>query len=254
MGIQVRDLPAFHVAYMRYVGPYGAHGIPALWRRLRTWMEPRGLCTRDRARRRHAGPLPERPLPAREAPVSRDRAELAYYASQGPITDPGPQARALAGLPGDLRGLTRVVQGLVFHYFADEGIFGWRPPPERIAEIDTRHASAMLARLAALDARPLTEPRPPERRLVGCCRDFTVLLCTLARAQGIPVRARVGFARYFSPDFHVDHEIVEWWDAGQHRWRLADPELSERHLDHYRIGFDPFDVPRDQFLVGGGAW
>jgi transglutaminase superfamily protein len=186
--------------------------------------------------------------------VSRDRAELAYYASQGPITDPGPQAPALAGLPGDLRGLTRVVQGLVFHYFADEGISGWRPPPERIAEIDTRHASAMLARLAALDARPLTEPRPPERRLVGCCRDLTVLLCTLARAQGIPVRARVGFARYFSPDFHVDHEIVEWWDAGQHRWRLADPELSERHLDHYRIGFDPFDVPRDQFLVGGGAW
>jgi AraC family transcriptional regulator len=49
MRIQVRELPAFHVAYMRYVGPYGAHGIPALWRRLRTWMEPRGLCTPDRA-------------------------------------------------------------------------------------------------------------------------------------------------------------------------------------------------------------
>jgi transglutaminase-like putative cysteine protease len=68
----------------------------------------------------------------------------------------------------------------------------------------------MLARLTALDPGPLTAPRPPERRLVGCCRDFTVLLCTLARHQGIPVRARVGFARYFSPGFHVDHEIVEW--------------------------------------------
>jgi AraC family transcriptional regulator len=43
MPVQVRDLPAFHVTYMRYVGPYGAHGIPALWRRLRTWMAPRGL-------------------------------------------------------------------------------------------------------------------------------------------------------------------------------------------------------------------
>jgi hypothetical protein len=188
--------------------------------------------------------------------VSRESAAdpLAYYASQGPLTDPGPEAHALTGLPGDLPGLTRVVQGLVFHYFADEAIFGWRPPRQRIAEIDTRHASAMLARLAALDAGPLTEPRPPERRLVGCCRDFTVLLCTLARAQGIPVRARVGFARYFSLGFHVDHEIVEWWDAGQHRWRLADPQLSEHHLAHYRIGFDPFDVPRDQFLVGGRAW
>lgn len=48
MRVQVKALPAFHVAYMRYVGPYGAHGIPALWRRLLTWMEPRGLCTPDR--------------------------------------------------------------------------------------------------------------------------------------------------------------------------------------------------------------
>jgi hypothetical protein len=69
-----------------------------------------------------------------------------------------------------------------------------------------------------------------------------------------PVRARVGFACYFSAGFHVDHEIVEWWDASQRRWRLVDRQLSERHLAHYRIGFDPFDVPRDQFLVGGRAW
>jgi AraC family transcriptional regulator len=45
MQVQVRAQPAFHVAYLRYVGPYGAHGIPALWRRLLTWMEPRGLAT-----------------------------------------------------------------------------------------------------------------------------------------------------------------------------------------------------------------
>jgi AraC family transcriptional regulator len=48
MRVQVRDLPAFKVAYMRYVGPYGPHGIPALWHRLLRWMEPRGLCTPER--------------------------------------------------------------------------------------------------------------------------------------------------------------------------------------------------------------
>jgi hypothetical protein len=179
---------------------------------------------------------------------------LTFYATHGPITDPGDAGALLAGLPTDLRALTRVVQGLIYHYFADEPLFGWRPPGERLAEIDTRHVSAMLARLRALDARPLTEPRPPERRLLGCCRDFTVLLCAMARHAGIPVRARVGFAGYFTPGFHVDHEIVEWWDAGQRRWRLLDPELGERQRAHFRIGFDPFDVPRDQFLVGGRAW
>ena len=179
---------------------------------------------------------------------------LDYYASHGPVTDPGREAAAFTELPADLPTLTCIVQGLVFHYFADEHLFGWKPPKERLAEIDTRTVPAMLARLRALDSRPLTEPRPPERRILGCCRDFTVLLCAMARHHGIPVRARVGFARYFSPGFHVDHEILEWWDAGQGRWRLLDPELSERHLAHFRIGFDPFDVPRDQFLVGGRAW
>jgi hypothetical protein len=179
---------------------------------------------------------------------------LTFYATQGRITDPGDAVALLTGLPTDLRALTRVVQGLIYHYFADEPLFGWRPPGERLAEIDTRHVSAMLTRLRTLDVRPLTEPRPPERRLLGCCRDFTVLLCAMARHVGIPVRARVGFARYFSPGFHVDHEIVEWWDAAERRWRLVDPELGERQRAHFRIDFDPFDVPRDQFLVGGRAW
>jgi AraC family transcriptional regulator len=43
MSVQIRTLPAFHVAYMRHVGPFGAHGIPELWTRLRDWMERRDL-------------------------------------------------------------------------------------------------------------------------------------------------------------------------------------------------------------------
>jgi hypothetical protein len=179
---------------------------------------------------------------------------LDYYATHGPITDPGPEAAAFAGLPADLPALTRIAQGLVFHYFVDEHLFGWKPPKERMPEIDARTVPAMLAHLKSLDGRPLAEPRPPERRILGCCRDFTVLLGAMARHHRIPVRARVGFATYFSPNFYTDHEILEWWDARQSRWRLLDPELSERHLAHFKIGFDPFDVPRDRFLVGGRAW
>src|SRR5207244_13234001 len=102
-----------------------------------------------------------------------------------------PEPAAFAGLPADLPTLTRIVQGLVFHYFADEHIFGWKPPKERMPEIDARAVPVMLARLTALDGRPLAEPRPPERRILGCCRDFTVLLGAMARHHRIPVRARV---------------------------------------------------------------
>jgi AraC family transcriptional regulator len=43
MSLAVRMLPGYHVAYMRYVGPYGDRGIPELWLRLRQWMGTRGL-------------------------------------------------------------------------------------------------------------------------------------------------------------------------------------------------------------------
>jgi AraC family transcriptional regulator len=43
MDVRVRTLPAYHVAYMRYVGPYGPHGIPELWTRLGTWIRAQGL-------------------------------------------------------------------------------------------------------------------------------------------------------------------------------------------------------------------
>jgi AraC family transcriptional regulator len=41
--VTVKDLPSYHVAYMRHVGPYGAGGIPALWNRLNAWIARHGL-------------------------------------------------------------------------------------------------------------------------------------------------------------------------------------------------------------------
>lgn len=38
MTMHVKDFPAQHVAYMRYVGPFGPHGIPELWARFHRWM------------------------------------------------------------------------------------------------------------------------------------------------------------------------------------------------------------------------
>jgi AraC family transcriptional regulator len=47
MNVRIGELPKYHVAYMRYVGPYGPHGIPALWKRLYDWMRTHGLDTAD---------------------------------------------------------------------------------------------------------------------------------------------------------------------------------------------------------------
>jgi AraC family transcriptional regulator len=49
MKVTVKNLPTFHIAYLRHVGPYGAGGgIPATWMRLAKWASARDLWTPER--------------------------------------------------------------------------------------------------------------------------------------------------------------------------------------------------------------
>ena len=179
---------------------------------------------------------------------------LTYYAEQSPVTEPGTMSGLLRALLDDLASLRRVALGLVLHHVGvDLASLGM--PQERLAEVDSRYTERMLARVFDLDGRPLSEERLPERRILGCCRDFTVLLVSMARHKGVPARARVGFATYFVEGFNVDHEVAEVWDAAEGRWRLVDPQLEDGFTDATDGAvLDPLDVPRDRFLVGGLAW
>lgn len=179
---------------------------------------------------------------------------LEYYVEQSRITDPGDYAWLFVDLPCDVAGLCQVVQGLVLHYVDCKTVFGYDVPAERLVEVDTCYVRDMLDRIYQLDQRPLIEPRPLEKRLVGCCRDFAVLFCAMARHKGIPTRTRVGFAAYFEPGWYTDHEIAEYWNAHEKRWHLVDPEITDLDAEYYKISFDVQDVPRNQFLVGGQAW
>jgi hypothetical protein len=178
----------------------------------------------------------------------------AYYSTQSPITDPGECVGLFDAVPDDIAGLCRIVQGVSINFY---GMSDHKLPGERLPEMDTRYVEKMLARIVELDNRPLTEPRPPEKCLVGCCRDAAVLFCALARHQGIPTRTRVGFATYLDDsgsDFNISHEIAEYWDVSDKRWRLVDPSLDDLTIQEKNIQFDTCDVPRDQFLVAGKAW
>jgi hypothetical protein len=175
------------------------------------------------------------------------------FAAQSMITDPGPQAAMLDGLPTALPALVRTVQGLLIHVFWAEQ-YGVQLTAEQREEVQLRLVERQLGRILAIDPRPLTEARPPEKRLVGNCRDFSVLLSAMLRRQGVPARARCGFGRYFVPDQYIDHWVCEVWNAAQQRWILVDAQLDELQQDKLGIRFDTLDVPRDQFIVGGHAW
>ena len=178
---------------------------------------------------------------------------LSYYAQQGVISEPGEYAYLLDSLPADIAELCRVVQGTTIHIFWAER-YGLKLSELRQGEVQLRSMPRRLARLVELDPRPLTEPRPLDKKLVGNCRDFSLMLAAILRRQGVPARARCGFGAYFLPDHYEDHWVCEYWNARQRRWMLVDSQLDAIQSETLRIPFDTLDVPRDQFIVGGRAW
>jgi len=177
---------------------------------------------------------------------------LAYYRRHGRITDPREEGGMLANLPLETDALRDVVQGLMVHIFWAQR-HGLTLSPERQKEVQLRYVSDKLKQIRRLDGRPLVEPRPVEKRLVGNCRDISVMLCAMLRQQGVPARARCGFATYFLPNHFEDHWVCELW-PGSRRWVMVDAQLDALQRKILGIDFDPLDVPHDRFLTGGKAW
>lgn len=176
-----------------------------------------------------------------------------FFAQHGRMSDPGRYGYALADLPTSIPDLVRIAQGITVHVFWAER-YGLQLTDERRAEVQLRTMEARLARMLELDERPLVEPRPLDKKLVGNCRDFSLLLASLLRHQSIPARARCGFGAYFLPNHFEDHWVAEYWNDEQGRWVLVDAQLDAFQCDALKVPFDPLDVPRDQFIVGGLAW
>lgn len=178
---------------------------------------------------------------------------LEYYRTPGAVTDPGVWSCWLDGLPSDVAGLGRVVQGLLIHILEAKR-YGVELPQGRKAEIEIGNVAGMMRRLLELDARPLICERRPEKRLVATCHGFAMLMCAMLRRQGHAARARSGFAAYLMPAKYIDHWVCEYWQSSQQRWVMVDAQLDAVQRSAYGVTFDPSDVPADALVLAGRAW
>jgi len=183
---------------------------------------------------------------------------LAYYARPGVMTGVGEYSSSLQALSDDLPSLVEVVQGLMVHVFWAER-YGLKLSDDRQAEVQIRPVVGKLERIFELDPHPLNEPRSLERRLVGNCRDHSVLLAAMLQSNNIPARARCGFGTYFTPGRYEDHWMVEYWQpnlstASGGRWVKVDAQLDALQREVLSITFDPLDMPTGAFITGGQAW
>ena len=165
---------------------------------------------------------------------------------QSDYTDLGPFAEEAIGCGGDVSRTLAAVQGAMIH--ADN--------LHRYDVSDELRSRASRTTLTALDRmvelrerRPgyrIGDELPLERRSVGTCRDYALMLVALLRAQGIAARVRCGFAAYFKANHWEDHWLVEYQDR-LGNWHWADAQMDEVHRRDLGVEFDPSDVPADQF-------
>jgi hypothetical protein len=169
----------------------------------------------------------------------------------GVMTSPGKYAELFDGLPRDVAGLVRVVQGLLIHEFW-AAAYGVTLTGAERETVHLRRVEDLLGAIVSRDDRPLDVVRAPGARTATNCRGFTVLAVTLLRAKGVPARSRCGFGAYFTDGWFEDHWVAEFWDGS--RWRLVDAQIDEVQRGKLSIDFDLTDVPHHRFVIAGDAW
>jgi hypothetical protein len=175
------------------------------------------------------------------------------YSRPTAMSDPGRRAALFDGLPRDPGALAKVVQGLLIHEHIAPA-YGVTLTGDQHAQSHLRAVEEILDGIATRDGRPLSAVRAIHERQVGVCRHFALLHVAMLRTQGIPARARCGFAAYFEVGKYLDHWVTEYWNEARKRWVLFDAQIDDRQRELFRIQFDTADVPRDKFIVAGDAW
>ncbi|RAO35933.1 hypothetical protein PSN13_02357 [Micromonospora saelicesensis] len=154
------------------------------------------------------------------------------YRRHSPYSDPGRHGGLLDAVASDIPSVAATARNVIVHYRAG----GVDLPVDRLDEVNRRWVDRILDTDQSRFPLSLTADRPAVDRVAGCCRDHTLLSIAILRQHRIPSRSRVGFASYFTPGWHHDHVLMEYWNG--ERWVWADPELDpagDRRFDGYDI-------------------
>ncbi len=177
-----------------------------------------------------------------------------FYLEQSIYSDPGKFGKWYDPFSNDISAMTLQIQNLFMHY-ADINLFSVSIAETRFNELNLRTIAKSLQTILS-DDHELTLTRPPEKRIMGVCRDTSLLLCSVLRSRGIAARLRSGFVNYFIPGLFLDGFCVEFFDESLQRWRSIDTRTTQLHIDHYKlsIDFDLMNVPNTRFISAANAW
>ncbi|MBR4270960.1 MAG: transglutaminase domain-containing protein [Clostridia bacterium] len=121
-------------------------------------------------------------------------------------------------------------------------------------------ANAMLGEIYRRDEKGFYLGRPANTRINVTCRYVSILTSAILKANNIPCRSRVGWARYLGK-YIQNHWINEYYSDKEKRWIMFDlDDLYDQEftkLEMYRknkIAYEYLDIRENQFYTSAQAW
>lgn len=178
---------------------------------------------------------------------------IEYYLTHDRMTHIQEMKSMVKDLPRDIPSIVKVVQNCLIHqHWAKQ--YGIEVNESNIIEVNIREVENKLKRLNQKGITNIIEPITLDNKLIGICRDFTVLMTSLCRELNIPARARCGFADYFEEGKYIDHWVCEVWDDNEERWIMVDAQLDDYQSKVLEITFNPLDIKDQHFITADQAW
>lgn len=178
------------------------------------------------------------------------------------FTYPGLYENYFKSLPDDIRKIGRLVRWSMIHRttldwknkgtnsdlkFGDVTKIPWYRQPE---DDNLVTATSIIAELFRRDVRGFTAKRNVEDKVILTCRYIAILMASILKAKGIPIRVRSGFAGYWPWTKVIsDHWINQYWNKEKNRWVTIDVDGS-----FHNVGFDMYDIPDGKFDYSANAW
>jgi len=176
-------------------------------------------------------------------------AVLEQYKKQTPFTDPGEYDYLYENLPESYEEICNLIKKQLIHPLEASEMKDILPEGRYIEDGDLPVVSDMLRELVQRNSYGLIMDRKPEDRLIIACYHHGLLLASILRSRGIPVRMRAGFARYFEEQANIrfGHVICEVWDENQQQWILVDPDrnyinMSTNHFEFPSEAWNNFRI------------
>ncbi|MFC2129619.1 transglutaminase-like domain-containing protein [Bacteroidota bacterium] len=161
---------------------------------------------------------------------------LTEYSEHTQRTDPGEYGSLYGDLPASLDSLCSIIKCQLLHPVEAREM--GMVLEEVYIDGQTPTTQDLLEHCCLRDSFGFQDCREQEDRIVVACYHHAMLLASILRSKGIPVRMRAGFSRYYEKQFKIrfGHVICEVWDENANRWIIVDPDRQIVDMD--KDGFD----------------